>query len=53
MPRSGVGKGVGGLASGVWGGISGKNRKKEQEQPAEEEHQEGEGQKEKKEGGFF
>ena len=37
-----VGRGVGGLASGVWGGLSGKSQKKE-EPEAEEAEGEGEG----------
>ena len=37
-----VGKGVGGLASGVWGGISGKNQKQDDTDAAKQEAAEGE-----------
>lgn len=55
-----VGKGVGGLASGVWGGLSGKNQKqkdaaaakKEAESTAEEGEEAGEAQAGGK-GSFF
>lgn len=57
-----VGKGVGGLASGVWGGVSGKNVKDQDAEAAKqeageaEEGEEEEGSKEEasgKKGGFF
>lgn len=46
-----VGKGVGGLASGVWGGISGKNIKEDDTNAAKQEAAQGEeGEEEAEEG---
>ena len=47
-----VGRGVGGLAKGVWGGVSGQNQK-DKEAGEEGEEEEGEGESAGGKGSFF